>query len=216
MTNLTPIILTDANAHYLTGLDKFYTQTIPDRSALHCHKHAHNKIAQQTLAVKKGSHLEQLTHLNGCCILNDRFHGENTEFTFQGHQPDPSDPINSFRRTTVDYIIIPSQHFNQIIVFDIVLQSYLEFNTDHNILHMIAQDSTPTPDRINPDTLDDDAILFPKYALTDRDMQDACKAHLSDLLKPWVKHNFVRLVASHASAGTPHQITADEIHRPHI
>ena len=40
---------------------------------------------------------------------------------------------------------------------------------------MIAQDSTPTPDRCNPDGLNDDAILFPKYALTDRDKQDAYK-----------------------------------------
>ena len=213
MTNLTPIILTDANAHYLTGLDKFYTQNIPDRSAPHRHKHTRNKAAQHTLAVKKGSHLEQLTHLNGYCILNDRSHGENTEFTFQGYQPDHSDPMNSFRKTTVDYIIVPSQCFDQIIAFDIIPQSYLEFNTVHNMLHMIAQDSIPTPNRKNPDGLDDEAILFPKYALTDRDMQDAYKAHLSNLLKPWVKQNFVRLVASHASAGMPHQITADETHR---
>ena len=211
--HLTPIILTDANAHCITGFDKFRTLKIPDRDAPYRHQSRHNRRTLLTRAARRGSCLERLTHLNNYCILNNRTRGDNSDYTFQGHQPDPTDPENSYRRTNIDYIIVPSQNFNDVLEFNILTDSYLQFNTDHNILHMIAHDSTPSPDTHNPDGLDADAILFPKFALTDHDIRDAYKAHLSDLLKPWVKHNYVRLVASHKSAGTPHQVTADEIHR---
>ena len=107
-------------------------------------------------------------------------------------------PTTSYRKSTVDYIIIPAHLFPNVLAFDIVTDSYLDFNTDHNMLHLITQDSAASQTELpSPSGLDDDAVLFPKFALTDPDLRDAYKAYLSNLLKPWVKKNFVRLVAEH-------------------
>ena len=57
--DLSPIILTDANAHCITGFDKFRALKIPDRDAPYRHRHSLNKRTLRTPAAQRGSCLEK-------------------------------------------------------------------------------------------------------------------------------------------------------------
>ena len=195
---LTPIILTDANAHCLTGQDKFTDIGIPDRSKPYAAKVANrNTRTNQTI---RGTDLEILSAANDYCILNARAPGNNSGFTYRGPHS-----------TVVDYILVPHSQYAMIQSFDVLEDSYQDFDTDHEILQLHAK-SDADDEYDSPNGLDPDAILFPKFALADKDMQDKYILKQDDIFKPWVKSHFVPLVTSNTHMNISTQDTANQIH----
>ena len=170
---LTPVILTDANAHCVTGLDDLRSHGIPNRSMPYNRNKRSKSLTPQG---KRGTILEQLSKLNEYVILNNRAKGDNNSPTFTAHH----------RQSVIDYILVPRQHYVDVVAFDILGGTNTQFNTDHNMLHLICDSQDSQPRMQNPNGLDKDAILFPKFALIDLDTRAKYQAAIEKHLKPFV------------------------------
>ena len=196
---LTPVILTDANAHCVTGLDDFRNHGIPNRSLPYNRNKRSKSLTPQG---KRGTVLEQLSKLNEYVILNNRAKGDNNSPTFTAHH----------RRSVIDYILVPRQHYIDVVAFDILGDTNTQFNTDHNMLHLICNSLDFQPNFQNPNGLDKDAILFPKFALIDLDTRAKYQAAIEKHLKPFViGGGYKAIVQQGRQCGHSNQQIADAI-----
>ena len=180
-TNMTPIILTDANAHCNSGGDDLRQFNIPNRTKPYAHRHStgHKKNASQTPPAKRGDILEIHTARNNYSILNDRAPGENLAPTFTA----------SNRNTVTDYIIVPISQYHDVVAFNILPSTNLQFNTDHNVLHLISND-LPDPTPPFPDGLRPDAVCHEKYALIDLETRKQYRLAMNAAVGPWYRNGF--------------------------
>ena len=153
-----PVILTDANAHCLSGLDSMTGRGIPDRYLKHRQK------PHTTPQSARGRALESMSLQNEYAILNNRAPGDSSAPTFQ----------TQFRSSTVDYILVPAHHYCDVVSLNILEGTNTKFNTDHNIIHMKVSSPTPLAPPIPiPNGLTDDALLFDTLAHTDLRIREA-------------------------------------------
>jgi len=184
-----PVILTDANAHCLSGLDSMTRRNIPDRYLEHKQKPSH-----PTPQSARGRSLETMSLQNEYVILNNRAPGDSSAPTFQ----------TRFRSSTVDYILVPAHQYGDIASLNILEGTSVKFNTDHNIIHMtVSPSSTPTPPIPIPNGLTDDALLFDPLALTDLNTRKSFQDAIEKRLRPWVLATFPAQVAHKLHNNTP-------------
>ena len=200
---MTPIILTDANAHCNSGGDDLRQFNIPNRTKPYAHRHStgHKKNASQTPPAKRGDILEIHTARNNYSILNDRAPGENLAPTFTA----------SNRNTVTDYIIVPISQYHDVVAFNILPSTNLQFNTDHNVLHLISND-LPDPTPPFPDGLRPDAVCHVKYALIDLETRKQYRLAMNAAVGPWYRNGFDDLKRSLEAAQHKPPFIAQTLH----